>query len=90
MISTAGSEVICSYGLVFALDEEMEKLDGMFGNDLEPIDATVTWELPVPATYVVGTDGVVTFASVSTSTSPPKVVAQACATTWSCSLGWRG
>ncbi len=62
VLSDLGSETIRSYGLVYTVDAAMREVLIGFGNDLTEINGTDTWELPVPATYVIGTDGRVVFA----------------------------
>lgn len=62
VLSDLGSEVIRRYGLVYQVDDAAKNVLAGFGNDLERLNGTDTWELPVPATYVIGTDGIVTYA----------------------------
>ncbi len=52
-------------GIVFTLPPELEKLYEMFGNNLPEAHGEAGWRLPIPATYVVGRDGVIAFASVA-------------------------
>jgi peroxiredoxin len=62
VLSDADSATSRRYGLVYTLDAAMREVMQGFGNDLTTINGTDTWELPVPATYVIGTDGIVAFA----------------------------
>ncbi len=64
VLSDAGNRVARSFGLVYALDEESRALLGEHGIDLSRYNADESWELPVPAVYVVGPDRRIAFASV--------------------------
>jgi peroxiredoxin len=52
-------------GIVFTLPPELEKLYEMFGNNLPEAHGEAGWRLPVPATYVVGRDGVILYAHIA-------------------------
>lgn len=54
-----------SFGLVFELDEELRALYKKFNHPLSERNTHGLWELPVPATYVIGQDHRVSFASVN-------------------------
>lgn len=62
VLSDVGNEVARSYGLVYALPEELR--DALRSNDkaLPTINGDESWELPVPATYVIAKDGRVALA----------------------------
>jgi peroxiredoxin len=64
VLSDADADVSRRYGLVYTLDDDTRHVYAAFGNDLARINGTDTWELPVPATYVIGRDGTVTYAFV--------------------------
>jgi len=53
-------------GLVFKLDEDLGELYRKFGHDLDSAQGNTNQELPLPATYVIDTDGKVLLASVNT------------------------
>lgn len=60
VLSDAGSEVIRKYRLWFAVPEEVKSLyRDRFKLDLERYNGEGRWELPVPATYVLDSMGVV-------------------------------
>ncbi len=84
VLSDAGSDVIGRYGLIYTVDDATRNVLAGFGNDLARINGTDMWELPIPATYVIGTDGVVTYAFVDPDyrhrAEPADVVAAAQAT----------
>lgn len=62
VLSDPDAAVGRAYGLVFTLDADAQQLYTKMGNDLTRINGTDTWELPIPATYVIGTDGNIRFA----------------------------
>jgi peroxiredoxin len=53
-----------SYGLVFELYEELKPVYRTIANDLSEWNASGTWELPIPATYVVDRSGKIRLAYV--------------------------
>jgi len=60
ILSDAASEVLKKYRLWFEVPAEVKALyRDRFGIDLEKYNGEGRWELPVPATYVVGQDGTV-------------------------------
>lgn len=56
-----GNKVAESYGLVFTLGEELRPIYAGFGIDLEKSNGNSTFTLPIPATYVIKTDGIVAY-----------------------------
>lgn len=46
-------------GLTFALSERLKKLYDGFGLDLPRFNGNDTWELPMPARFLVDTNGVI-------------------------------
>jgi len=46
-----------SLGLAIWIGDEIKRIFEGFGNDLELFQGNSAWMLPIPATYVVGTDG---------------------------------
>jgi peroxiredoxin len=53
-----------SYGLVFELYEELKPVYLAVAKDLSEWNASGTWELPIPATYVVDRSGTIRLAYV--------------------------
>ena len=53
LLTDAGGAVARRYGLVYALDDAMRSVLLGFGLDLSIVNGGASWELPVPATYVV-------------------------------------
>ncbi len=48
-----------SYGLVFSLAEELRSVYRMIAKDLSEWNASGTWELPIPGTYVIDPSGTI-------------------------------
>ncbi|GAB5535170.1 MAG: peroxiredoxin-like family protein [Rubricoccaceae bacterium] len=64
VLSDAGNEVSRAYGLVFSVGEDVRDRYAASGIDLAVVNGTDAWELPVPATYVIDSNGVIRFAFV--------------------------
>jgi len=64
VLSDAGNRVARSFGLVYALDGESRNLLSAHGVDLSRYNADDSWELPVPAVYILDRSRQVVFASV--------------------------
>ena len=61
----SGNGVARSYGLVFRMPDALQDVyRDHLRIDLARFNGDSTWELPIPATYVVGQDGVVEWAGV--------------------------
>jgi peroxiredoxin len=59
VLSDAGNGVARAYGLVFRVDDALNELYLKMGIDLEASNGEESHELPIPATYVIGPDGIV-------------------------------
>jgi peroxiredoxin/uncharacterized protein YciI len=66
ILSDPGNEVAESFGLRFKLPDYLRSvyLDG-FKVDLSVVNGEPSWTLPMPARYVIGTDGIIAYAEVS-------------------------
>ena len=64
VLSDAGNAVGRSFGLVYALPEELRAVLKLNGKALPGINGDESWELPVPATFVIGQDRRVALAYV--------------------------
>lgn len=64
VLSDVGNEVADAYGLVFELPEVVQEAYDGFGIDLEAVNGDDSHTLPMPATYVIDTDGTVRYAFV--------------------------
>lgn len=73
----SGNGVARSYGLTFRMPEVLQDVyRDCLRIDLARFNGDSTWELPIPATYVVGQDGVVAWAGVDVDyTRRPEPVA---------------
>jgi peroxiredoxin len=56
VLSDAGNNVARSFGLVYALPEELRTALRSNDKDLAVINGDDSWELPLPATYVIAPD----------------------------------
>ena len=59
VLSDVGNRVAKSLGLVFSLPEELRPIYSQFGIDIPAHNGDTTFELPIPATYVIASDGTV-------------------------------
>jgi peroxiredoxin len=62
LLSDLGNRVARVYGLVWDIPQEISDIMLSWGLDLPAMNGTAGWELPIPATYVIGTDGIVRYA----------------------------
>lgn len=64
VLSDVGNQVARQFGLVFTLPASLLPVYADFGIDLAAANGDSSFELPLPATYVVGTNGKITHAFV--------------------------
>ena len=64
VLSDVGNQVAKEFGLVFQIPEELRPIYQNFGIDLPAYNGDQTFELPIPATYVIGSDSTVIYAFV--------------------------
>ena len=64
VLSDPGNRVAREFGLVFAVGDDVRETYGAYGIDLEKSNGDDSWELPVPATYVIAPDRTITYAFV--------------------------
>ena len=64
VLSDVANVVTKDYGLLATVYEEMRPLYLQWGFDIPAFNGDGTWELPVPATYIIDRDGVVRSAFV--------------------------
>jgi peroxiredoxin len=64
VLSDVGNGVARSFGLVYSLPEELREALRSNGKDLTRINGDESWELPVPATFVIAPDRRVMLAHV--------------------------
>ena len=66
VLSDPGNEVAGIFGLRFRLpDYLIEIYRDIFKNDLPRINGEPSWTLPMPARYVIGSDGIIAYAEVN-------------------------
>jgi len=59
------AEVANAFGIRFALPDYLVEVYKGFRNDLPLINDDPSWVLPMPARYVIGTDGVIAYAEIN-------------------------
>lgn len=65
VLSDVGNKVAREYGLVFTLSEELRPVYKQFGIELPAYNGDQTFELPLPATFVINQTGTVRYAFVN-------------------------
>jgi peroxiredoxin len=65
ILSDVKSEVADAFGIRFALPDYLAETYQAFGNNLAVINDDPAWVLPMPARYVIGTDGIIAYAEVN-------------------------
>lgn len=57
VLSDAGNAVARQFGLVFKLPDDLKAAYASSGFDLAVVNGDNSWELPIPATFVIGNNG---------------------------------
>jgi peroxiredoxin len=65
ILSDVRSEVADAFGIRFALPDYLIEVYAGFGNNLAVVNDDPAWVLPMPARYVVGTDGIIAYSEVN-------------------------
>jgi peroxiredoxin len=65
ILSDVRSEVANAFGIRFALPDYLVDVYKRFKNDLPAFNHDPSWVLPMPARYVIGTDGIIAYAEVN-------------------------
>jgi peroxiredoxin len=65
ILSDAKSEVASAFGVRFALQDYLIEVYKGFNNNLTAVNEDPAWVLPMPARYVIGTDGIIAYAEVN-------------------------
>lgn len=65
ILSDPGAETAAAFGLRFRLPDYLAEIYRGFGVDLAVINDDPSWNLPMPARYVIGRDGVIAYAEVN-------------------------
>jgi len=64
VLSDLGNRVARNFGLVYSLSEELLPVYTQFGIDLEKVNGDQSFELPLPATYVIDQTSIIRHAFV--------------------------
>ncbi len=65
LLSDTGNQVARRFGLVYRVPEEQQAIYRRAFINLPLVNGDESWELPIPATYVIDRDGTVLFASAN-------------------------
>lgn len=65
VLNDARNETATAFGLRFALPDYLIDLYKTLRNDLPAFNGDPGWTLPMPARYVIGTDGIVSYSEVN-------------------------
>jgi peroxiredoxin len=65
ILSDMKAEVANAFGIRFTLPDYLVAVYKSFKNDLPLINDDPSWVLPMPARYVIGTDGVIAYAEIN-------------------------
>jgi peroxiredoxin len=65
IVSDVNRDVGAAFGLRFRLPTYLVELYKNLKNELPAFNADPSWTLPMPARYVIGTDGVIAYAEVN-------------------------
>lgn len=65
ILSDPAAAVAAEFGIRFSLPDDLIEVFKQFGNDLTAINGDPSWVLPMPARYVIGTNGVIAYAEVN-------------------------
>jgi len=80
ILSDAGNKVAEQMGLVFVLPQALRPIYEKFGTDLVAYNGDDSFKLPVPATYIIGQDGVIVYdfvnADYTLRVEPSEIVAK--------------
>jgi peroxiredoxin len=65
ILSDVRSEVASAFGIRFALPDYLVEIYKNFGNNLAIVNDDPSWVLPMPARYVIATDGIIAYSEVN-------------------------
>lgn len=80
VLSDVGNKVARDFALVFTLAEELRSIYQSFGIDIPAYNGDELYELPMPATYVINTDGTIRYSFVNadyTQRAEPSAILEA-------------
>jgi peroxiredoxin len=64
VLSDVGNHTARKYGLVFTLKEELRPIYKKWGADIASVNGDDSFELPIPATFVINSNGIITYSFV--------------------------
>lgn len=64
VLSDVGNKAAKDFGLVFKLSDKMQEIYRGFGIDLEASNGDQSFELPIPATYVIAPNNIIKYAFI--------------------------
>lgn len=64
VLSDVGNHTAREYGLVFTLKEELRPIYKKWGADIASVNGDDSFELPIPATFVINSNGIITYSFV--------------------------
>jgi peroxiredoxin len=65
ILSDPGAAIADKFGLRFSLPADLIEVYRQFGADLTEVNGDASGVLPMPARYVIGTDGMIAYAEVN-------------------------
>jgi peroxiredoxin len=65
ILSDTKSDVADAFGIRFTLPDDLVELYKSFKSDLPTFNNDPAWVLPMPARYVIGTDGIIAYSEVN-------------------------
>lgn len=71
VLSDVGNTVARQFGVVFRLVDELQETMSAMGIKLPDYNGDDAWELPIPGTYVIDTDGTIKLAYVDANYTTP-------------------
>ncbi len=77
VLSDAHNKVAKEYGLVFSLDQELRPIYESFGIDIVGLNQENSYELPMPATYIINKKGEIIYSFIDedyTKRSEPQTI----------------
>jgi len=64
VLSDVGNKVAKDFGIVFKLTKKIKEIYENFGIDLPEANGDQSFELPIPATYIVKQNGIISYAFI--------------------------
>lgn len=66
VLTDPDNSVARQFGIVFSFDEALRDTYKSFNLDLEKANGNNKWELPIPAVYIIDTDGTILYTFLDT------------------------